>query len=162
MLRHNAASLCLLGLITADVLMIGAAGLRPKIPVKTEPVVVPLPLPALPPPPEAVADVPDRKPPPPQPKQIGIASWYGDQWQGRITASGQRFDDRQLTAAHRSLPLNSRVRVTNLRTGRSVEVTITDRGPYARGRVIDLSQAAAKQLGIVKKGLAPVKIESVS
>ena len=159
MLRHNAASLCLLGLVAADVLMIGAAGLRPKIPVKIEPVVVPL---APPLPPEAIADIPDRKPPPPKPKQIGIASWYGDQWQGRITASGQPFDDRQLTAAHRSLPLNSRVRVTNLRTGRSVEVIITDRGPYARGRVIDLSEAAAKKLGIVKKGVAPVKIESLS
>jgi rare lipoprotein A len=160
MLRHNAASLCLLGLVAADVLMIGAAGLRPKIPVKIEPVVVPLPPPL--PPPEAVADIPDRKPSPPKPKQIGIASWYGDQWQGRITASGQPFDDRQLTAAHPTLPLNSRVKVTNLHTGRSIEVIITDRGPYARGRVIDLSEAAAKQLGIVKKGVAPVKIESVS
>jgi peptidoglycan lytic transglycosylase len=163
MLRHNAASLCVLSLIAADVLVIGAAGLRPKIPFKTEPVMVLLAPPALSPPPApTVADVPDRKPPPPEPKQIGIASWYGDAWQGRITASGQRFDDQQLTAAHRTLPLNSRVKVTNLRTGRSVEVTITDRGPYARGRVIDLSEAAAKKLGMVKKGVAPVKIENAS
>jgi rare lipoprotein A len=96
------------------------------------------------------------------PNQTGVASWYGDEWQGRLTASGKPFDDSKLTAAHRTLPLNTRVRVTNLKTGRSVEVTITDRGPYIDGRVIDLSKAAAKKLGMVKEGLVSVRIESVA
>lgn len=91
--------------------------------------------------------------------QTGVASWYGFHWQGRKTASGTRFDTRLLTAAHRSLPLNTIVRVTNLLNGRSVEVLVNDRGPYVGHRVIDLSEAAAKQLDMVKKGLAPVRIE---
>jgi rare lipoprotein A len=91
----------------------------------------------------------------------GIASWYGDHWQGRKTASGTRFDVKKLTAAHRTLPLNTRVRVTNLDNGKSVIVLVNDRGPYVDGRVIDLSTAAARRLGMVKKGLVPVKIEIV-
>jgi rare lipoprotein A len=94
--------------------------------------------------------------------QTGVASWYGDHWQGRTTASGKPFDESKLTAAHRTLPLNTRVRVTNLKTGRSVEVTITDRGPYTDGRLIDLSKAAAKKLGMVKEGLVPVRIQNVA
>jgi len=114
---------------------------------------------ALEPPPPAP---PEEKPAPKSaPAQTGVASWYGDEWQGRITASGKPFDVRKLIAAHRTLPLNSRVRVTNLETGRSVEVTIIDRGPYAEGRVIDLSKAAAMKLGMVKEGLAPVRIQSL-
>ena len=93
---------------------------------------------------------------------IGIASWYGADWQGRKTASGARFDMRKLTAAHRSLPLNSRVRVTNLENGRSVVVRIIDRGPYVHGRAIDLSRAAAHDLGMVKEGIALVSIEIVA
>ena len=156
MIRHNAASLCLLGVVAADALLIGAAGMRPKMPVKTSAVVIPLPIA----PPPAATNEPTTPPPPPKPKQVGIASWYGGEWQGKLTASGVPFDDRQLTAAHRTLPLNSRVKVTNLRTGRSVEVTITDRGPYARGRVIDLSEAAAKRIGMVKRGVTRVRIEN--
>jgi rare lipoprotein A len=91
----------------------------------------------------------------------GIASWYGDHWQGRKTASGTRFDVKKLTAAHRTLPFNTRVRVTNLDNGKSVIVLVNDRGPYVDGRVIDLSTAAARRLGMVKKGLVPVKIEIV-
>ena len=91
--------------------------------------------------------------------QTGVASWYGFHWQGRKTASGTRFDTRLLTAAHRSLPLNTMVRVTNLLNGRSVEVLVNDRGPYVGHRVIDLSEEAARRLDMVKKGLAPVKIE---
>ncbi|HWE73334.1 MAG TPA: septal ring lytic transglycosylase RlpA family protein [Stellaceae bacterium] len=117
-----------------------------------------------------IVAVPLEPPPPAPPEQkpavdgdqTGVASWYGDQWQGRTTASGKPFDDRKMTAAHRTLPLNSRVRVTNLNTGRSVEVTITDRGPYADGRVIDLSKAAAKKLDMVKAGLVPVRVETVA
>jgi rare lipoprotein A len=89
----------------------------------------------------------------------GTASWYGRHWQGRKTASGTRFDPGRLTAAHRSLPLNTRVRVTNLENAKSVTVLINDRGPYVRGRVIDLSKAAARRLGMLKEGIAPVRIE---
>ena len=91
----------------------------------------------------------------------GTASWYGRHWQGRKTASGTRFDQHRLTAAHRSLPLNTRVRVTNLENAKSVTVLINDRGPYVRGRVIDLSKAAAQRLGMLKEGVAPVRIEVV-
>ena len=91
----------------------------------------------------------------------GIASWYGEHWQGRKTASGARFDIAKLTAAHRSLPLNTIVRVTNLSNGRSVEVLVNDRGPYVGRRVLDLSEAAAKRLDMIKKGLAPVRIETI-
>ena len=93
------------------------------------------------------------------PALTGIASWYGEHWQGRKTASGTRFDVAKLTAAHRDLPLNTRVRVTNLLNGRSVEVLVNDRGPYVGKRVLDLSEAAAKRLGMIKRGLAPVRIE---
>ena len=89
----------------------------------------------------------------------GIASWYGQHWQGRETASGTRFNWRKLTAAHRTLPLNTPVRVTNQENGRSVVVVVNDRGPYVDGRVIDLSLAAAKRLGMLHDGLAQVCIE---
>lgn len=164
MVRRNAASLCLFGLVAADVLLIGGAGMWPKLPPMPREQIVVVPL--EPPPPPAVQ--PEQQPaqdaavPDENPNLIGVASWYGDEWQGRITASGKPFDDSKLTAAHRTLPLNTRVRVTNLKTGRSVEVTITDRGPYTDGRVIDLSKAAAKKLGMVKEGLVPVRIESVA
>jgi rare lipoprotein A len=91
----------------------------------------------------------------------GVASWYGEHWQGHKTASGKRFDVHKLTAAHRSLPLNTRVRVTNIENGQSVIVLINDRGPYVDGRVIDLSTAAARRLGMIKKGVVPVQIEIV-
>lgn len=161
MVRNNAASLCLLGLITADALLIGAAGMRPKVPtIRSNIIVTPLPPPPAAAPDETAANIPLVPPPPPKPKQVGWASWYGAEWQGRMMASGRPFDDHQLTAAHRTLPLNSVVKVTNLWTGRSVEVTITDRGPYVHGRVIDLSEAAAKKIGMVKRGVTRVRIEN--
>ena len=89
----------------------------------------------------------------------GTASWYGPGFHGRKTASGERFDQNAMTAAHRSLPLGSVVRVTNLENGRKVTVEINDRGPYIRGRVIDLSKAAARRLGMVRDGLATVRVE---
>jgi rare lipoprotein A len=89
--------------------------------------------------------------------QTGIASLY---WQGRRTASGERFNPNALTAAHRTWPFNSRVRVTNLNTGRSVIVRINDRGPFVRGRIIDLTPPAAKAIGFDRRmGLARVRIE---
>jgi rare lipoprotein A len=89
----------------------------------------------------------------------GKASWYGPRFHGRKTASGDVFDQRKLTAAHKTLPLGSKAIVTNLENGNSVEVEINDRGPYARGRIIDVSYAAAKRLGFAKSGTAPVQVE---
>lgn len=86
----------------------------------------------------------------------GLASYYG---QGSRTASGEMFNARELTAAHPSLPFGTRVRVTNLATGRSVTVRVNDRGPFLPGRVIDVSQAAAEQLGMVGRGVAKVKLD---
>ena len=94
-------------------------------------------------------------------KQVTHASWYGSGFSGRRTASGGHFDPHHLTAAHRTLRLGSKVRVTDLGSGRSVVVQITDRGPFVRGRGIDLSYAAARQLGIVQRGVARVQIELV-
>ena len=93
--------------------------------------------------------------------QVGIASWYGPQFHGKLTASGERFDQHKLTAAHRTLPLDTKVKVTNLENGKSIEVKVNDRGPYIPGRVLDLSSQAAKELGMDKEGLALVRIEIV-
>jgi len=92
----------------------------------------------------------------------GMASWYGSVLQGHRTASGQRFDMNEFTAAHRTLPFGSRVKVTNLRNHRSVVVTITDRGVLFPERVIDLSWAAAKELNMLKMGVDPVKLELIT
>lgn len=89
----------------------------------------------------------------------GMASWYGPGFHGRRTANGERFNQNALTAAHRSLPFGTKVRVTNTRTGRSVVVRITDRGPFTGGRVIDLSAAAARIVGVMQSGVAPVTLE---
>ena len=93
-------------------------------------------------------------------RQVGMASWYGPGFHGRKTASGERFNQNKLTAAHRKLPLGSEVKVTNLENGRTITVEINDRGPYAKGRVLDLSKAAAKKLGMVDDGVAKVRIEA--
>ena len=95
-------------------------------------------------------------------EQVGTASWYGQWHHGRETASGTVFDMYRLTAAHRTLPLGSRVQVTAIDTGRSVEVTITDRGPYVAGRIIDLSYAAAHRLAAVDRGVIPVRVRVMS
>ena len=95
-------------------------------------------------------------------KQTGLASWYGRQFHGRKTASGETFDMNGLTAAHRSLPLNCYVKGTNTTNGKSVVVKVNDRGPFHGNRVLDLSYGAAKQLGITNKGVGNVSIERVS
>jgi rare lipoprotein A len=97
-------------------------------------------------------------------RQVGWASWYGKHHQGRTTASGERFSRGQLTAAHRSLPLGTKVKVTNLRTQQQVVVKITDRGPYGGGtrRIIDLSEAAAKRVGLLEHGTARVEVVVVA
>ncbi|MGW8788898.1 septal ring lytic transglycosylase RlpA family protein [Heyndrickxia sporothermodurans] len=89
-------------------------------------------------------------------QQAGVASWYGPGFHGRKTANGERFDMNALTAAHRTLPLGTQVRVTNMHTGRSVVVRINDRGPYVGRRLIDLSKASAEAIGV--SGLAKVSI----
>lgn len=94
---------------------------------------------------------------------MGLASYYGPGFHGKETASGEVFDERAMTAAHRTLPLGTTVRVTNLENGRSVIVRINDRGPYGRnyrrGTIIDLSRGAAQRLGFIKAGLVRVRIE---
>ncbi|MFN4218056.1 MAG: septal ring lytic transglycosylase RlpA family protein [Candidatus Bipolaricaulia bacterium] len=91
--------------------------------------------------------------------QVGIASWYGEPFQGRRTSSGEIYDMHKLTAAHLTLPFGTIVLVTDLETGKSVVVRINDCGPYIEGRIIDLSFAAAEKLGIVHKGLAKVGLK---
>lgn len=92
-------------------------------------------------------------------KEVGTASWYGSE-SGNRTATGARFRAQNLTAAHKTLPLPCKVRVTNLHNGRSVDVLVNDRGPFKKGRLIDLSKAAARRIGI--RGLAKVKVEYLS
>lgn len=94
--------------------------------------------------------------------QTGIASWYGRQFHGKKTASGDIFDQNALTAAHRSLPMNCYIKVTNKSNGKSVVVRVNDRGPFTGNRVVDLSYAAAKQIGIVNSGTGNVIIERVA
>lgn len=92
---------------------------------------------------------------------VGQASWYGNKYHGRLTASGERYDMRAYTAAHKTLPFGAIVRVTNTTNNKTVDVKINDRGPFAKGRVIDLSHKSFEQIGNTKKGLAPVKIEII-
>ena len=103
------------------------------------------------------------RPPAPPPiedgVQVGMASWYGPGFHGRRTASGEIYDQDALTAAHPSLPFGTRVRVTNLDNGRAVDVRITDRGPFVDGRVIDLSRAGARVIGLIGPGVGRVRIE---
>lgn len=91
----------------------------------------------------------------------GLASWYGRKFHGRKTASGERYDMYALTAAHKTLPLGTRVEVTNLNNGRKVRLRINDRGPFVRGRIIDLSYKGAQKLGVVGPGTAPVLVQAV-
>lgn len=94
-----------------------------------------------------------------RPRKKGMASWYGPGFHGRRTASGETFNSSGLTAAHRYLPFGTRVRVTNLRNGRSVVVRINDRGPFSGSRLIDLSRGAAAIIGVFQSGVAPVVLE---
>jgi len=89
----------------------------------------------------------------------GVASYYGAELAGNRTASGERFNPRAMTAAHRTLPLGTKLRVTNKANGRSVVVRINDRGPFHKGRLIDVSFAAAKEVGMIGTGKAPVRLE---
>jgi rare lipoprotein A len=92
----------------------------------------------------------------------GVASWYGGKFHGRKTANGERYDMHKLTAAHKTLPFGTKVRVTNSRNGKSVVVRINDRGPFVGSRVIDLSRGAASAVGMIDSGVARVKLEILS
>ncbi|HWF65533.1 MAG TPA: septal ring lytic transglycosylase RlpA family protein [Rhizomicrobium sp.] len=134
------------------------AALRPQ-PLTPAPVPPPVA-----PPPAAIPPSPPLPPPTPEAEQPfftqqGIASFYGKAHQGKRTATGERFDMRDFTAAHPTLPFGTVVRVTNLRNGMRVKVRINDRGPHIKGRVIDLSASAARALGI-RDGLARVSVEA--
>jgi peptidoglycan lytic transglycosylase len=96
-----------------------------------------------------------------RPPDVGTASYYGMRHRGMRTASGERYDPRALTAAHPSLPFDTRVEVTNLDNGRSVVVRVNDRGPFVPGRIIDLSLAAARAIGMVEDGTARVRVRPV-
>lgn len=119
------------------------------------------------PPPTTVA-----LPPPPQPEptpqaqlravQIGEASWYGPGFHGKVTSEGEIYDQNKLTAAHRTLPEGTQVKVTNLDNGKAVQVRVNDRGPYVKGRVIDVSRGAAKALEMTEEGTTQVKVEVLS
>jgi rare lipoprotein A len=102
-----------------------------------------------------MARAPDRP-------MLGVASWYGPGFDGKQTASGERFNKGHLTAAHRSLPFGTVVRVKNLQNGRSVDVRINDRGPFVKGRIIDLSQAAARQIDLIQRGIGEVEVRVLS
>jgi rare lipoprotein A len=99
---------------------------------------------------------------PGQPRtEVGLASWYGEPHHGQPTASGEIFDMARLTAAHRTLPLGTRLHVVNVENGRSVQVRVNDRGPYIPGRIIDLSRAAASALDMVERGVAWVRVDVI-
>jgi rare lipoprotein A len=109
---------------------------------------------AMPPPPSAVSG-----PALPEANEEGLASWYGHPYHGRPSASGEIYDMEQMTAAHRTLPFNTWVRVHDLDNQQSVDVRINDRGPFVDGRIIDLSHAAARAIGMVGPGIARVRLE---
>ena len=93
--------------------------------------------------------------------KTGVASYYGAKHHGKRTASGERFNKNSLTAAHRQLPFGTRVKITNLNNDRSCVVRVNDRGPYSRGRLIDVSREAAEQLGMLRSGTAKVRVQAL-
>ncbi|NMM47066.1 septal ring lytic transglycosylase RlpA family protein [Marinigracilibium pacificum] len=92
----------------------------------------------------------------------GIASYYHDKFTGRPTASGEKYDPKKFTAAHPKLPFGTIIKVTNITTGASAEVKVNDRGPWVKGRIVDVSRVAAEQIGLIRAGLLKVKVEVVS
>ena len=94
-------------------------------------------------------------------REVGLASWYGEEYYGRKTANGEVYNMYAMTAAHRTLPFNTRVQVTNLENGQKAELRINDRGPFVAGRIIDVSKTGANTLGLLAKGTAKVRVESI-
>ena len=115
-----------------------------------------------PPPPATVYNIPPPPPCPPPFTQQGRASYYGEAHHGLTTASGQEFDKAAMTAAHRTLPLGSKIEVENLDNGRKVVATVNDRGPHVHGRIVDVSQEAARRLGFTKQGVERVKLTAIT
>jgi len=155
--------------VTATALLLAACAQTPQEP--TEPTAVPPAQPSAPPvtvsppaPPAPPAGTPAAKPAPTRPfTQTGEVSFYAASFTGKKTASGDIFDAQALTMAHRTLPFGTRVRVTNLKNGRSVEVVVNDRGPAVEGRIADLSPAAARAIGLTDDGgVTRARIEVVS
>ena len=146
-------------------LALAACTHRPPPAPRTAPRTAPRPEPPRPDTPATTPpEAPPAEPPPvearPAPRmQVGLASYYSRKLQGRRTANGERYDGKALTAAHRSARFGTRLRVTELAGGKSVVVRVNDRGPFVRGRVVDLSLAAARELGIVHRGVAQVRVE---
>ena len=92
-------------------------------------------------------------------KVSGLASWYGPGFHGNLTANGERYDQNGISAAHKTLPFDTIVRVTNLTNGKEIDVRINDRGPFIKGRIIDLSKGAAKKIDMIRDGVVPVRLE---
>ena len=117
---------------------------------------------APPPPPAPAGTAPTPAAPIPESGETGLASWYGHPYHGRASASGEVYDMEQMTAAHRTLPFGTTVRVHDLDNDKSVDVRINDRGPFVDGRIIDLSHAAARAVGMIGPGIARVRLEILS
>lgn len=162
--RRSVQALALVGLLgLAPLAASTAAGPDPAAGLDTATSVAVIEMVPVPPTAEVtLGETAEQAPPPSAPQETvlgqGSASYYAAKFNGRRTASGERFDNAAMTAAHRTLPFGSRVRVTNPANGRSVVVRINDRGPFTRGRVIDVSRAAAEELGMVARGHANVEL----
>lgn len=102
---------------------------------------------------------PEREPRPTGHVETGYASYYGNEFEGRRTANGERYDGDELTAAHRTLPFGTMIRVTHVANGRAVTCRVNDRGPHRKGRIVDLSHRAAEALGMLREGVSKVKLE---
>jgi len=129
-------------------LLVGLAGCATRNPEGAPPV------------PQATVPSPPQEASQPFFSEEGLASWYGNTHDGKTTADGEGFDQSALTGAHRSLPFNTNVRVTNLKSGKTVIVRINDRGPFVKGRIIDLSAAAAATLGLAENGIDNVRVDA--
>ena len=112
--------------------------------------------------PPQVSRAEERSPPAAHGAEVGLASFYARKHQGHRTASGAVYDGAALTCAHRTAPFGAQLRVTDVESGRQVVVTVNDRGPFVRGRIVDLSLAAARELGMVKRGVARVRVDRLT
>jgi rare lipoprotein A len=157
-LLRRAHSIRLPVLLLATIVAAGCAGRRPAA-TSAPPVIVPQPAPQ---PPAPSIEQPPAPTAPAIYVEEGIASWYGVPFHGRRAANGEIFDMNTLVAAHRTLPFGSILRVTNLNNDRQVEVRVIDRGPFVKGRVLDVARAAAIALDMIGTGTAPVRIELLS
>jgi rare lipoprotein A len=151
--------ICKAGVLSALVMLVAACA-HPAGPVAPA---VPVSLPSATAPVAAVPPEPSpSRAPAPLSRETGTAAWYGLEFQGKKTASGEVFDMNGLSAAHRTLPLGTVIRVTNLENGKSIDTRVTDRGPFSRNRILDLSYGAARELGFADEGTTRVQIEALT